>query len=115
MSDQPEPYMARAREPRAEGERTVWKFPLLQQDWQSVAVAGPSYVRLVDIDPVTGAPAIWVEHEPEGKARPREFKAIGTGEAVPAKGPEGQIVHVGSVVSRLGIVFHVYERVSING
>lgn len=91
--------------------RTVWKFPLWVNRWTTVA-AGEGPVVLAAIDPQSGAPAVWIEHEVPyqfgGEIAPppgpgRQFIVVGTGREI----RDGR--HVGSMVDR-NYVWHVYER-----
>lgn len=96
----------------------IWKFPLRVLKFTEIA-CGPGPVRLAALDPASGAPAVWIEHEPKQIERPeanppdtpdlpdrggvRRFIVIGTGHDID---PDWQ--HVGSMIDR-SFVWHVFE------
>lgn len=88
--------------------RTVYKFPLTS-GWNVVTVGvgtwGPPRVVLAAIDPASGAPTVWIEHDPDGRSVTRSFTVFGTGAVVPE-----QAEHVGSMVDGQ-MVWHVYGRI----
>lgn len=91
--------------------RTIWKFPLELGGlgWQQLNAAGDGPVVLVDLDPATGQPAVWIEHDPTqiGKSPMREFRIFPTGGGI-----EPGAVHRGSLIDKpRHLVRHVYERV----
>lgn len=86
--------------------RQVYKFPLDLTGRTTVMASILAPIVLVDIDPATGNPAIWIEAawkvEPQIE---RSFFVVGTGwEIAP------DLKHVGSTIDRAGFVWHVYER-----
>lgn len=94
--------------------RTIWKFPLSLGGlgWQAVK-AGSGPVVLCDLDPATGAPAVWIEHDPEELRQfpVREFGIFPTGGPIAADAE-----HRGSLIDKpRHLVWHVYERSSEAG
>lgn len=85
--------------------RTIWKFPLNMRGWNEVGVGGVSQVVLAAIDPASGAPAVWIDHDPDGAPMARSFVVVGTGHEIPDPDAE----HVGSMIDRT-FVWHIYER-----
>jgi hypothetical protein len=86
-------------------ERVVWKFPI-PFDWLTVTGGDPRVV-LVAVDPASpeyNMPTVWVELEPGGVGS-LALTFIGTGHDV----PEGAS-HVGSCITPVGLVWHVYKR-----
>jgi hypothetical protein len=80
--------------------RTVWKYTL------SPDVPLPIHGKPihVGVDPTgdPSLPTVWVELDPDGADLPTVLTFIGTGHPVPAG------YHVGSVVTPVGLVWHVY-------
>jgi hypothetical protein len=103
--------------------RTIWKFPIDFRGWTPVRLAPNSKVVLAALDPATGGPAIWLEHETsdvlevdagiataaevskaERMIHIRYFTIYGTGHDI-----EPGAKHVGSMIDR-DYVWHIYER-----
>jgi len=82
--------------------RTIWKYALGAPVFE-VTVPKGGIVRLVETDPATGYPAVWIEHD-GGDAEVRTFVTVGTGGGV-----EEGLEHRGSVIAG-SFVWHVYER-----
>jgi hypothetical protein len=61
-------------------------------------------VRLVDRDPGSINPTLWIEHDLTKPLVPRTFLVVGTGMYV-----EPDATHVGSMVAG-EFVWHIYER-----
>lgn len=84
--------------------RTIWKFPLSNAGVNSIPLPERASVRLVDLDPMTGIPTIWVELDDSDPKRVRRFLVHGTGHRI-----EPDEVHVGSVIQG-SFVWHVFEQ-----
>jgi hypothetical protein len=88
--------------------RKVYKFPLDITSRTPVMASILAPVVLVDIDPATCKPCIWIEadwvNEPQIE---RRFVVIGTGHEI---APD--LTHIGSTIDPIGFVWHVYERKS---
>lgn len=86
--------------------RKVYKFPLDITSRTPVMASILAPVVLVDIDPATGNPAIWLEADWQAEPQiERSFFVIGTGwEIAP------DLKHHGSTIDRADFVWHVYER-----
>lgn len=95
--------------------RVIWKFPLSMRGWNAVPIGPDAKVVLAAIDPASGAPAIWVEHEPADPAQAlgdtssiegprRHFGVFPTGGSIAEDAD-----HVGSMIDRT-FVWHIYER-----
>lgn len=84
--------------------RTVFKYRLSGDGWTTLNGGRPRVVH-VGVDPAgePWQPCAWVELDPEGLTRMR-LTYVGTGHDVPA-----ECSHVGSVVTSVGLVWHVYE------
>lgn len=89
--------------------RTIWKFPLLVTKVTTVEAPRTAKVALVALDPDSGAPAVWLELDPEAARIERLFEIQPTGGRVEGDGGFPDDIHVGSVVDRT-FVWHVYER-----
>jgi hypothetical protein len=94
--------------------QVVYKYPILidrlNADSEITIELFPhARVLHVDIDPKVSAvdPVLWIQHATEGIKSPYTFRVIGTGH--PAPGP-AECDHVGSVVTPVGLVWHVYRR-----
>lgn len=95
--------------------QTIWKYQLRVRKWIRLS-ALPGPVRMAAIDPASGAPAIWIQHDiepvgmlgddtPSHEQRPtRLFGVFGTGDVID---PEDE--WVGSMVDR-NFIWHVFER-----
>lgn len=86
--------------------KTVWKFPLVPG--HNVITAPASRVVYVGVDPVGAqdGPTVWVECSPDlADDDPGSFTvaAFGTGHDIPDAWS-----HLGSVVTPVGLVWHVY-------
>jgi hypothetical protein len=87
--------------------RVVWKFPLQMRGWNLIGIGPEAKVVLTGIDPESGAPTIWVEHDPEQMIETDKGRAFGvfpTGGTLAADAD-----HVGSMIDRT-FVWHIYER-----
>ena len=86
--------------------RKVYKFPLDITSRTPVMASILAPVVLVDIDPATGNPAIWLEADWQAEPQiERSFFVIGTGwEIAP------DLKHHGSLIDLAGFVWHIYER-----
>lgn len=96
--------------------REVWRFALRVGEL-TIVEAGPGKVVLVAMDPVSGVPAVWIEHTRADLPPPRSgvtevidtverrlFIVVRSGDSV-----EEGWNHVGSMIAR-SHVLHVYER-----
>lgn len=86
--------------------RKVYKFPLDITSRTPIRASILAPVVLVDIDPATGNPAVWLEADWQAEPQiERSFFVIGTGwEIAP------DLKHHGSAIDRAGFVWHIYER-----
>ena len=84
--------------------RTIWKYPLDMRGWNRVPIGPDAKVVLAAIDPASGAPAIWVDLDPDTDRGERQFAVIGTGHDI-----EPGAKHVGSMIDR-SFVWHIFER-----
>lgn len=84
--------------------KAIWKFPLQMRGWNTVKVGVLGKIVLVAVDPESGAPAVWIEHYPEGLQDERQFGVFPTGGGIAEDAD-----HVGSMIDRT-FVWHVYER-----
>ena len=91
--------------------RQVWKFPLDITSRTPVMACLIAPVVLVDIDPASGNPAIWIEADWQAWLQvERSFFVLGTGWDV---APD--LKHHGSCIDAGGFVWHIYERVLSDG
>jgi hypothetical protein len=83
--------------------RTVWKFPLVMTDYQSINM--PHGAEILTVEMQGDQPCLWALCEPENALRPRSIWIHGTGHRV------GDIArYIGSVQMMGGaLVFHVFE------
>ena len=83
--------------------RTVWKFPLVMTDRQTVQM--PMGAEILTVQMQGEQCCLWALCEPENVMRPREILIHGTGH------PVGDITrYIGSVQIYSGaLVFHVFE------
>jgi hypothetical protein len=88
--------------------RVIWKFPLHSIE-TVVRTSAHAPIALCGLDPVSGAPALWIKNNPDAEAVDRTFVIYGTGHEI--EGDEGfpYDIHVGSVIDG-PFVWHVYER-----
>lgn len=89
--------------------RTVWKFPLSLDGPTVILVPSTALVILAALDPLTGAPAIWLELDPESPRKERRFVIYGTGHPIEGDGGYPSDLHVGSAIDGQ-FVWHIYER-----
>ena len=84
---------------------TIWKFPLDLGVENVVNIDRFARVVMTAIDPDSGRPALWFEHNPHGQKADRKIVIFGTG--VDIQGPAHS--HMGSVIDG-PLVWHIYER-----
>jgi hypothetical protein len=85
--------------------KTIWKFPLMMTDRQTVEIPLPAELLTVQLQgkvPHENA-CLWAEVDPEGEKVRIEIAMIGTGHPV----PEG--MRYISTVQYGALVFHFYE------
>lgn len=87
--------------------KTIWKFPLLLTDRQTVEMPLPATLLTVQLQGQSQheAPQLWAEVDPEGEKVRIEVAMIGTGHPL----PEG--MRYVSTIQYGSLVFHFYEVV----
>lgn len=88
--------------------RTIWKFEI-PYDGLETGLSNPQVVH-VAIDPAnpdSDLPSIWLQHDEYMTRHPTRFHFVGTGHPV-----NELSVHVGSCITRQGLVWHVYRETS---
>ncbi len=89
--------------------RVIWKFPINVTKVTAIEIPEAAQIRLAALDPASGAPAIWVELNPEAPRRERLFRVYGTGHPIDGDGGYPYDIHVGSVIDRT-FVWHIFEQ-----
>ena len=83
----------------------VWKFPIVIDDYQSIAM--PSGARLLHIDLQNGTPCIWALVDPHASIVKRKLRIAGTGHPID---PIETRNHVGTVQMLGGnLIWHVFD------
>lgn len=90
-------------------DRTIWKFPITVGGITPINIPVGAQVRLAALDPASGAPAIWIELDPEAPMINRRFVIYGTGHEIEGDGGSPSDLHVGSLIDG-DFVWHIYER-----
>lgn len=88
--------------------RTIYKFPIAVASMTKVDAPASAQIRLVALDPTTGAPAIWIEMDTSARYVMRRFIVHGTGQPIGGNGGFPSPIHVGSVIDRT-FVWHIFE------
>lgn len=90
--------------------RTIWKFPIPQQDEFSVEI--PKNAHLLTLQTQRGQPCLWAMVKPEDEKEIRRFRLIGTGHPIPDDNPGEEMKHVGSFqLADERLIFHLFEIV----
>lgn len=85
---------------------TVWKFPLVINDYQHVGI--PALATILTVQVQKGVPCLWVRLEETASVEPRQIITVGTGHPF----PDYPLRYIGSYQLSAGaLVFHVFERI----
>lgn len=92
--------------------KTIWKFPLLLQDSQSVSM--PEEAEILTVQSQDGSLVLWAMVNPELPKVDRVFEVHGTGNPVyyDVHGLFGVLREYIGTVQQPPFVWHVFERVS---
>lgn len=81
--------------------KTIWKFPLIFTDRQTLEIPLPATAIAVQLQRAT--PCLWAEVDPDGESVRVEIAMIGTGNLL----PEG--LRYISTIQNGALVWHFYE------
>lgn len=88
--------------------KTVWKFPLVVDDAQVIAMPANAHILTVQVQGET--PCIWALVNPEMPAEERKILISGTGHE--RKDLDGLVNYIGTFqLYGGGLIFHVFEQV----
>lgn len=83
---------------------TIWKFPILVHDDQSIEM--PRGADILWVDNQQGQPCIWARVNPYAPKEQRRIRIFGTGHPMPDELGD----YVGTFMMKDGaLVFHLYE------
>lgn len=86
--------------------KTVWKFPLLITNAQTISM--PAGAQVLSVQAQNNEPQLWALVDSSVGAEERMFHTVGTGHAITE--PLENLRHIGSYqVSHGALVFHVFE------
>lgn len=88
--------------------RVIWKFPLYPAT--PVQLFLPRGAEILHVGAQDEVPTMWVLLDPAALHDPREFFVYGTGHPIDEEG----LVHLGTVQTNAGFVWHVFERAGEN-
>ncbi len=86
--------------------RTIWKFPLLLQDHQTVKM--PQFAKIISAQFQKGVLCLWALVDDEAPLEPRQIVICPTG----GTRPDQYVNHIGTVQMANGdLVWHIFELI----
>lgn len=89
--------------------RVIYKYTIPLGAMGMFDLSPRAQVKMVGIDPTSGAPAMWVEQDPSDVKVERRFRIVATGEPIGGDGNFPSDIHVGTVIDA-PYVWHIYEQ-----
>ena len=87
----------------------IYKYPLALTDTQSIVL--PEGAEVLHVGMQDDGLMLWALVDADRTGVHRTFQVAGTGHSVSL--PGGRLVYIGTVLAPLGLVWHVFERVSV--